>query len=105
TAAFNAVVSSLASVCPLPTLSPTFTSTDFTVPLAEKEGVSFSDDVMVPDDWMVWVTDAAATVATRRPGPELLVAAMPTALPPATTAMPTAIATVRLRRARRRRAR
>src|SRR6266581_6932098 len=81
TSACRDVVSRLARVWPLRTVSPTCTSTDLTVPSAENDGVNFSDDVIVPDDSTVCVTDARATVASRRAGPLPLVAAMPTALP------------------------
>src|SRR6266550_4461415 len=103
TSACRDVVSRLARVWPLRTASPTCTSTDLTVPSAENAGVNFSDDVTVPDDSTVWVTDARAAVASRRAGPLPLVAAMPTALPVATTARPMTSAIARRRLARRRR--
>src|SRR5882757_714542 len=105
TSACNAVVSSVARVSPLLTVSPVFTFTDFTVPDDENAGVNFSDEVIVPDDSTVWVTEPSETVATRRVVPLPLVAAIPTALPPPITTTPTATATARRRRARRRRER
>src|SRR5262249_21372172 len=96
---------SWARVCPLWTVSPTWTSTASTVPDVGNDGVSFNDDVTVPDDSTVCVTEPSPTVASRRAGPLSLVAAMPAALPPPRTATPTAAATARRRRVRRRRAR
>jgi hypothetical protein len=94
----NAVVLRVARVWPLVTAWPILTLTDLTLPETANEGVTLAEEATVPDDSMVWVSEARATVAVCRLLPSLSVAAKAAAPPPATTATPTPAAIIRRRR-------